>query len=943
MLFLTGEAGIGKSRLASVATDLAYVANMSIMRGRGSAMSRTIPFRCLNEALLSLQRMGTTIDIDALGPYRPALARLNPDWGTPADDTSSGSLILLAEGVLRLTELVGRSGGCAVVVDDLQYADPDTLAALEYVIDNITHQPTLLLGTIRDEDCDALRFARAASRRAAATMLELKRLPRRDVAVLAGVCLGDADGSPAELPEAAVELLWAGSVGLPFLVEELADEIVSQGRLVRTDSGWTMGETTSSSPPPALVQGIAARFDRLGQEAREFVSVAAVIGLRFPLTVVRDVTGLDYRTLLRHMQSEPVAHLLGPDPHTPDWYLFNHALIVDALLTLLPERTQADLARQAADAVESLHPGVPGDWCHLCARLRETAGQLADAGALYAEAGRRALAQGAAQSAVTLLDRSLELLVHDPARRFEALETQLLALTEAGRMDQALTIGATFDEVSANLDRVHRARLHTRLAWAANLAGRTDDGLAQVRIARALLGPDAAPEDSAPIDVVAAHLELDQADPGRLERAEATALRAATIAERIPLPEVACQAWQLLGALTKRHDPRRATEYLEQSRAFAIVHGLPIWEIHALVRLGLDDALRDGDVARLEQARDLASRIGAVVARYQSEVNLGLQLVLRGEFAAAGALIDDVSSAAARLGLLEIHQFMLVLRAILAGHRGDRVDLVAAREQLSGLGGDLSQHVPRLHGLADAFCSLLEEDQDGTRRDLAAALTAEQAIPTTFHLTGRYGLDLLLRALEGTLTRAGYQETIASPSAGFRWDNHFALLADAVLAGRQGDLERAEAALAESQRVGELYPMARHLGLRLVGEAAARDGWGSPETWLRAAELYFHNAGVPAVAGACRAQLRQMGLRIPQRRSGTHEVPDRLRVAGVTVREYEVLRLLGDRLANNEIAAYLHVSRRTVEKHVSSLLAKTGLANRLALSKLATSALGHKQ
>ncbi len=93
---------------------------------------------------------------------------------------------------------------------------------------------------------------------------------------------------------------------------------------------------------------------------------------------------------------------------------------------------------------------------------------------------------------------------------------------------------------------------------------------------------------------------------------------------------------------------------------------------------------------------------------------------------------------------------------------------------------------------------------------------------------------------------------------------------------------------------------------------------------------------MPAVAGACRAQLRQIGARVTQRRSGADEVPDRLRLAGVTVREYEVLQLLGSRLANNEIAAQLHVSRRTVEKHVSSLLTKTGLTNRLALGKLAS-------
>lgn len=938
VVFLTGEAGIGKSRLASVATDLAYAAGMTILRGRGSVLSRTTPFRCLSDALLSLQRFGTTVDIEELGPYRPALARLNPDWGTPVDDTSSGSLIVLAEGVLRLTSLIGQRRGCVVVIDDLQYADPDTLAVLEYVIDNIAQQPTLLLATLRDEDSAALEFARAAGRRASAGVIELKRLNHAELAVLAGSCVAEPGEPPDQLPDTTLDLLWAGSVGVPLVVEELLDDLVSTGQLVRVDGHWQMDDTADAdgSPPAALVHGIAGRFAQLGEPAREFVSVAAVIGLRFPLTVIREVTGLDYRTLLRHLQSKPVGHLIEPDDHGPDWYQFTHALVADAVLTLIPEDLKADLARRAADAVRSRYPGVPGEWCHLCATLYETAGQNAEAGTLYAEAGRRALAQGAAQSAVTLLAQSVDLLVHDPVRRFEALESQLLALTEAGQVDRALTIGGTFDEVSSGLDRGRRARLHTQLAWAANLAGRTDDGVAQVRIARALLGSDAAPEDSAPIDVVAAHLELDRVVPGQLDRAEAMALRAATVAEQAPLPVVACQAWQLLGSLTRWRDPELATMYLERSRAFAIAHDLPIWEIHALVRLGHDDALRNGDISRLEQARDMATRIGAVIAGYQAEVNISLQLVLRGQLDAASALVEEVATAAARLGLREIRQYMLVQRAVLAGHRGDRAGIAAARAELAALGDDQGQHAARLHGLASAFCALLEEDRERAGADLAVARAAELAAPSIFHLAGRLGLELLVLALNGDLTTADYAERTASPAAGLRWDVHFARLAAAVLAGAAGDGRAAAAHMAASQEAGALYPTARHLGLRLVGEAAARDGWGEPEVWLRTAEQYFHTTDIPAVAGACRAELRRLGVRITQRRVGVHEVPDRMRLAGVTVREYEVLQLLGARLANVEIAAHLHVSRRTVEKHVSNLLAKTGLNNRLTLIKLAT-------
>jgi len=113
------------------------------------------------------------------------------------------------------------------------------------------------------------------------------------------------------------------------------------------------------------------------------------------------------------------------------------------------------------------------------------------------------------------------------------------------------------------------------------------------------------------------------------------------------------------------------------------------------------------------------------------------------------------------------------------------------------------------------------------------------------------------------------------------------------------------------------------------------DGWGQPAEWLRQAENYFHSADVPAVASACRAMLRSTGEKVAQHRDGTAEIPQRLRSAGVTVREYEVLRYLVDRPGNREIADRLHLSPRTVERHISSLIAKTGLPNRVALSKLA--------
>jgi DNA-binding CsgD family transcriptional regulator len=154
--------------------------------------------------------------------------------------------------------------------------------------------------------------------------------------------------------------------------------------------------------------------------------------------------------------------------------------------------------------------------------------------------------------------------------------------------------------------------------------------------------------------------------------------------------------------------------------------------------------------------------------------------------------------------------------------------------------------------------------------------------------------------------------------------------------GRAGAPDEAAETVAEALRVGAPYAMGRHLGLRLVAEAALTDGWGDPVGWLRVAEDYFHGADMPAVAGACRAMMRTAGARVTQRRHGAQEIPAALRSAGITVREYEILRLLGDRLGNREIAHRLHLSPRTVERHVYNLLAKTGRRNRVELCELAS-------
>jgi DNA-binding CsgD family transcriptional regulator len=932
-VFLVGESGIGKSRLAAAAAELAFDAGMRLMRGRGTVIGPMVPFRSLTEALFSLSRDENPVDVEALGPYRPILARLVPDWGEPAT-RDAGSVVVLAEAVLRLTGLAGRGCGCLLTLDDLQDTDAETLAVVEYLIDNLDRQPTTVIGTIHSEPSPALRMARLAAQRGTAVLVELDRLSREEIGQLAAACLG---APTADVPEPAIDLLWAGSAGSPFHAEELVTGMVDGGLLVSRGGRWHTGEQLQTRLPETFARSLARPVDLLEPRAKELLSMAAMIGNRFPLAAVRAATGLTDRDLLSYLHEETAAQLVDVDEQTPDWYGFRHRLIREALLTTLSAAERAALARKAADTLPAVYPGLPGEWCQVTATLLVEAGDTMAAGRLFTEAGRRALEQGAADSAVALLDRAWELLPPgDKSARADTMESSLYALAEGGLVERALTSIGILDQLGGGLDPRRRARLHTRLAWAAVVAGQTAQSMAQLDAARALLGQDASAEDTAPVDVVAAHVALDIGGQEQFDVAEALARKAAAVAEAAPLPVVACQALQLLGAVVRARDPAGATAHLERAHAVAVQHDLPIWVIHSLVRLGNDDALREADVTRLEQAREQAARVGAVSARYLAETVIASHTVLLGDFTTAAGLLDQVIVASQRLKLRDTTHQALVASAMLAAHRGRRRDMDQALARFRELDGDvLPMYASRVHGLVRAVCALLEEDRPTARDELDRALHAEETSPSIFQLSGRHGLRLLLLAVDGDLDPATFDAVTADPAGRLRWDRQFALLARAVLAGRSGRVAAATADVAAAMRAGAPFGMGRHLGLRLVAEAASADGWGSHVEWLRSAEDYFHGADVPAVASACRALLRGAGERVAPRRTGAAEIPRSLRSAGVTVREYEVLRFLAERLGNREIAERLHLSTRTVEGHISSLITKTGLPNRRALSKLA--------
>ncbi|MFC9031416.1 helix-turn-helix transcriptional regulator [Streptomyces arboris] len=931
-LFFLGEAGIGKSRLVGEAAYRAYGLGMPVLRGRATSTGLVVPFRPLVEALSSRFRAAGTPTDPELAPYHPALARLVPEWRQEASPGYPETVVELAEALLRLLSVLGRESGCAILLEDLHDSDTETVAVVEYVIDNLADLPILLLGTLRPEAGAALDLVRSAERRQAAVVRELKPLADDQTRALTGACL---EAAPEEIPPVVHQRLAERAGGNPYLVEVLLADLLDTGQLRRAESGWVAAEHPGGPVPSGIVRTWTRRLDRLDEPVRDLLLAAATLGGQFSVSVLQTVTGFEDRALFTHLRSAVEAGVIAPDGAAPDRYAFRHSLTAEALISSLAPAERASLARRAAGAIE--HSGHPldEDGQQLVASLHLTAGNRSGAALRFAEAGKRMLASGAHGSAVVLLERACPLAAD--ADRAAISESLAVAKAEGGDLDAALELADALPPVPARTEAAERrGEVHIKIAWVAVMAERAADAARQIEAARALLGHEPAPGRHAALAVADAHLALlpgqEHRRPGETERA---AREAAEIAEAEGLPVVACQAWQLLALLLREQGFDEADACLERMLALSTDHGLPVWRVEALVRLGANAFMRTGDASRLRSARAAAIELGALLLTQTVDGLLAMNAVLCGRWDEAQEIIDRSLEASARVGNLSAHRYLLLSSATMAAHRGRRRDMDRALAAFRRAGGEQSLLVPHQLGLCKAIGALLEEDRERALAGLDAVLAWERDHPSYFYLSGSYGLRPFLRVLAGAGGRAEYDAVRASPGAQLAWNGQFLELAEAVLLGRAGDRAGAARLVASFDARAMPFPVARHLGLRLVADAARADGWGEPVSWLRRAEEFFYGVGAQAVASACRAALRQAGASVTQHRGGWDRIPLPLRTSGVTPREYEVFVLLPERPGNQQIARRLSISPRTVEKHMASLLSKTGRADRSALCEFA--------
>lgn len=921
---VAGEAGVGKSRLLQEVAASARARGMTVLTGRALPRRSHPPLRALAEALQPLAGDAALLGDDRVGPFRGALDRLLLCEQTqgPGED------LVLGEAVVRLLTMVGEERGCLLLLEDLHWSEPAILDILGYCADHLTDARVLCLGSVRTgEDSDGEREVRLLAERRAAELVLLPRLDAEDTDRMLRACL-DSQELPADLRRFVRDR----SEGVPFFVEELLAGLVESDALRRRDDGWEVVSRLVPRVPLTFAEAVHRRVDGLGEEGRAVLEAAALLGRSFDPGLLSAATGVRPEVVAASLSAAIRGQLLSVDG---GGLAFRHALSREVVLSSLLPPLRCERAAGVLAALEQAHPELPGEWLVIAADLAEHAGKPARAARLLLDQARQALAGGSVAAAGEQLRRARALADGRRALSLTIDETEAQAAALAGEIDRAEELAArALPALAVEPDGDRRqAKLLAALARAAVAAGNWST--AQMHLGRLGALLDERHDD---VDLRANALALRAQVAiavGDEDQAAACARAAVTLADAGAAPAAACESHEVLGRLVRPRDVEAARRHFAESLRIARAQDLTLWRARALHELGTIDLYTTQDEGNLLAAREAAVSAGAVTTLALVELHLGAMAGARWQPRRGLEPARRCVELSRRLGLGTLGMGLLHLAGLHAQLGDEAATHRLAAEALAAAPGDVDVEAG-VPGRALLTAALRRGAFVEARRHLDAALAVLRDAPErAFPFRGVWALLHETVGGDGPTVRA---EARAHADSGIPFNAAVLDLADAVAAGRAGSSEeaarRTREVLDEWRRHSAMDVWAAIL-LRLVGEAAITDGWGTPHAWLAEAAATFDAAGYAELASSCRAVLRCAGAPVPRRGRGEAEVPPALRGLGVTSREMDVLGLLSGRLTNREIAERLHLSTRTVDRHVANLLAKTALRDRRALAGLA--------
>jgi len=661
LLFLRGEAGIGKTRLTRELGAYAHLRGMNVLYGRCPAlltMTGIPPYILWSEVIRDyLQASAPEQLYRVMGFYPAEVSKLVPELRQRLGAIPQSIQIdpeherdRLFEAVSQFITNVSKEAPLLVVLDDLQWTDQSSLLLMHYLARGVSRERLLLVGAYRDNEVDEKHplspVLTELNRERLLQAVPLKRMSPGDVSDMIKQILEQDD-----VPREFCELVYQKTRGNPFFVEEVTKSLMEQELIIREGNRWKIKEVSEIEFPETVKGVIKTRITRLDDECRNLLTMASFVGYDFTFEALRGATGFEEDKLIELAERMLKTGLIKERAvRGEDAYSFADAIVRDVVHEEVSHLMHRRLHHVAGSALEKVYANKIDD------HLAELAYQFLEGNdrdkalGYFLKAGEKAAKIYANNEAFSYFQSALQLLdekegeLDEKARVLERLgdikriQGEYNACVE--HWSRALELRKKLDE------KENAARIDRRMASVLSAMG--EEERAETHYQEALKILEAMPEsiELASLYSNRAHMFWRRGD---LSNACSLGMRALELAEKLNAQEVVADTCRTLGiAFVDIGDAqalKKATEYLERGLKTALDNGYMESAIWCYNSLGVATYSSERGSECFEKGYALAKKVGHISSESYLGSHLALRMLLRGE------VENGVSMAEASLAL----------------------------------------------------------------------------------------------------------------------------------------------------------------------------------------------------------------------------------------------------------------------------------------------------